>query len=47
MSKPDPYSGSKYRITQSEWDELNELFQKLIRQPKTNCMPLAIITCSI
>lgn len=29
MSKHDPYSGSNYRITKPEWDELNELFQKI------------------
>lgn len=29
MTKRDPYSGSSYRITQSEWIELNDLFQKI------------------
>jgi hypothetical protein len=28
-SKNDPYSGSSYRITKTEWDVLNELFQKI------------------
>jgi len=29
MSEHDPYSGSSYRITQLEWEELNEFFQKI------------------
>lgn len=29
MSKTDPYSGSRYRITKTEWKQLNELFQKI------------------
>lgn len=34
MSK-NPYQGSNYKITQKEWDELNELFQT-IQPPAQN-----------